>query len=535
MVDSVNLNDAETPEQSDDDIIKELAALKLLEYDRVRSEKAKAMNVQLKTLDSMVKAERESKQEAKRLPFDEIEPHTETIAPAQLLDEIAATIQKFIVLDTEQAHAAALWVAFTWFIDVLEIAPLAIINAPEKSCGKTQLLTVLGRMAYRPLHAANASPSSLFRAVDLWKPTILIDEADTFFKDNPELHGMVNAGYLRNGFVLRSEAIGDSYEPKAFPVFSAKAIAGVALERHLPDTTLSRGIMFNLRRKLPHESVDRLRHADKTLFPCIASKLARFAADYSQQVREARPTLPDELSDRNQDNWDGLLAVASCAGDGWLQKAAAAALTLSGDSEKSHSISNELLADIHHVFERKETDFLATVDLITELCADDDAAWATYNKGKQISGRQLARLLKPYAIEPGQQRLATVTNPKRGYLLADFDDAFMRYLPDKQDVTRATTESIRYPLQNTSNPVTTRVTAVTDGKTVTLQNNLSVTSAKPRNASVTDNSICNVTEKQSVTQQPIDNYTDIDICNGVTDKSGSARANVTLTADTKRF
>ncbi|WP_411727167.1 DUF3631 domain-containing protein [Methyloglobulus sp.] len=78
---------------------------------------------------------------------------------------------------------------------------------------------------------------------------------------------------------------------------------------------MSRGIVFNLRRKLPHESVDRLRHADKGLFPGTASKLARFASDYPQQVREARPVLPEELSDRNQDNWDGLLAVASCAGD----------------------------------------------------------------------------------------------------------------------------------------------------------------------------------------------------------------------------
>ncbi|WP_411726053.1 DUF3631 domain-containing protein [Methyloglobulus sp.] len=361
---------AQTTKQSDDVIIKELAALKPLEYDRVRAEKAKEMKVQLKTLDAQVTAYRESKQEAKRLPFDEIEPCQEPISPANLLDEISTAIQQFIVLDDEQAHAAALWVAHSWFIDVLEISPLAIINAPEKVCGKTQLLKVLGRMAYRPLPAANASPSALFRAVDLWKPTILIDEADTFFKDNAELHGMVNAGHSRDGFVLRSEAIGDSYEPKAFPVFSAKAIAGIALEKHLPDATMSRGIVFNLRRKLPHESVGRLRHADKGLFSGIAAKLARFADDYSQQVREARPVLPDELSDRNQDNWDGLLAVASCAGDEWLKKATAAALKISGDCEKSHSISNELLADIQDIFEAKRVSFIGTIDRAYPVVTD---------------------------------------------------------------------------------------------------------------------------------------------------------------------
>lgn len=306
------------PAQSDGEIIRWLASLNLLEYERVRIEQAKGMNCRPAVLDGLVKSARSDESEADRLPFAEVEPHPEPIDPAQLLNEVSDTIQQFIVLDTKQAHAAALWVALTHFIDVVEVAPLAIINAPEKSCGKTQLLTVLGRMAYRPLPASNASASALFRAVEAWRPTILIDEADTFFRDNAELHGMVNAGYLRDGFVLRSEAVGDSFEPRMFSVFSAKALAGIALEKHLPDATMSRGIVFNLRRKLSHESVSRLRHADRGLFVGIAEKLARFALDYSQQVRLARPALPDALSDRDQDNWDGLLAVASCAGDGWL-------------------------------------------------------------------------------------------------------------------------------------------------------------------------------------------------------------------------
>lgn len=183
------------PAQSDDEIIQRLASLKPLEYDRVRKEQATALKVRPGTLDEMVKAARSDESEAGRLPFAEVEPHPEPIDPAQLLSEVSNTIRGFIVLSTEQAHAAALWVALTHFIDVVEVAPLVIINAPEKSCGKTQLLTVMGRMAYRPLPASNASASALFRAVEAWKPTILIDEADTFFRDNAELHGMVNAGY----------------------------------------------------------------------------------------------------------------------------------------------------------------------------------------------------------------------------------------------------------------------------------------------------------------------------------------------------
>jgi len=422
---------ADTPAQPADEVVKELAKLTKLEYEKVRLEKAKALSFRPTILDDLVKTERAKgsgiEGEGKKRPFVEVEPHPDPIDPAQLLSEIADTIRQFIVLDKEQSHAAALWVALTHFIDVVEVAPLAIINAPEKSCGKTQLLTVLGRMSYRPLPASNASASALFRAVELWKPTILIDEADTFFRENFELHGMVNAGYLRDGYVLRSEAVGDSFEPKMFSVFSAKALAGIALEKHLPDATMSRGIVFNLRRKLSHESVGRLRHADRGLFAGIAEKLARFSLDYSQQVRLARPALPDSLSDRDQDNWDGLLAIASCAGAEWLARATVAALKLSGAAEKTISTGNELLSDIQHIFEAKRADKISTADLIAALCTDEESPWATYNRGKPITPRQVAKQLSTYGIASKNIRLGAYETPK-GFELSQFADAFTRYL-----------------------------------------------------------------------------------------------------------
>lgn len=454
------------PAQTDDEKIQWLASLKPLEYDRVRKEQAKLMNCRPAVLDSLVNAARSDESEAGKLPFVEVEPHTEPIDPAQLLDEVSATIMQFIVLDIEQAHAAALWCALTWFIDVVEVAPLAIINAPEKACGKTQLLTVMGRMAYRPLLASNASASALFRAVELWKPTILIDEADTFFRDNAELHGMVNAGYQRGGFVLRSEPVGDTFEPRSFSVFSAKALAGIALEKHLPDATLSRGVLLNLRRKLPHEKVTRLRQADSGLFEAISAKLARFADDYSQRVRQARPTLPDALTDRDQDNWEGLLAIASCAGNEWLAMASAAALKLSGASEKTLSTGNELLADIQHVFERKRVDKISTVNLVEALCEDEEGAWATYNRGKPIVGRQIVTRLSGYNIRSKSIRLGYEVF--RGFELSQFADAFARYLSENPLLSVT-------PLQ-TSNDAALNVT---DRKNSTVTQQPSVTREAP--------------------------------------------------------
>jgi Protein of unknown function (DUF3631) len=51
-------------------------------------------------------------------------------------------------------------------------------------------------------------------------------------------------------------------------------------------------------------------------------------------IAEARPTLPEELNDRAQDNWELLLAIADAAGGHWPQKARQAALALSGEKEE---------------------------------------------------------------------------------------------------------------------------------------------------------------------------------------------------------
>ena len=255
---------------------------------------------------------------------------------------------------------------------------------------------------------------------------------------------------------MRSESVGDSFEPKMFSVYSSKALAGIKLEKHLPDATMSRGIIFNLRRKLSGESVSRLRHADPDLFTGLAAKLVRFADDYSEQVRKARPVLPESLSDREQDNWDGMLAIASCAGDEWINQATAAALMLSESaSDKSASAGNELLSDIQAVFERLRIDKISSVDLIVALCDDEEAPWSTYNRGKPIVPRQLVKQLEAYEIKPKPIRFNS--EQLRGFELAQFNDSFKRYL---------TTPILSVPVsQNRTNLATTGSEGVTDSVT----------------------------------------------------------------------
>ena len=378
-------------------------------------------------------------------PFREHEPSDDPVDPALILTEISALIRRYIILEPEQADAAALWVAHTHMIEVAGHSPILIVNAPERACGKTLVQDVLGRFAYRALHASNASLSAMFRSIELWGVTLMIDEADTFFRDSPELHGMVNAGHKRGGTLLRSEAKGDSFEPKAFSVYGAKSIAGIALERHLPDATMSRGIVIGMRRKRGHENVDRLRHADDRIFGRLASQLVRFAGDYAEQIGNARPELPDQLSDRAQDNWEPLLAIAMSAGDEWFKRATDAALKLSVASEAQAGAGNDLLADIRDVLKnRVQKGSIPTADLIEDLLADVEMGWNTYNRGKPLTPRQLAKMLDVYQIHPKTVRQHDGRTPK-GYALADFEDAFARYLkvPAEDEVVELPSSNAR--------------------------------------------------------------------------------------------
>ncbi len=443
------------PVESSDAAVARLALLSPLEYDRVRETAASKMGVRVSVLDAEVRNARPDsgdKRDAKQLIFAEVEPWPEPVNGAALLDEIIKTIGTFIICDESVKIAAALWITFTWLIDAVQVAPLAVITAPEKRCGKSQLLNLFHRLSRRPLVASNISPAALFRVMEACGPTLLIDEADSFFKENEELRGIVNSGHTRqSAYVIRT--VGDDHEPKQFSTWGAKAIAGIGT---LPDTVLDRAIILELRRKLPTESAQRLRHAPPQLFGRLASMLARFSLDASSAIAAARPALPDSLNDRAQDNWEPLFAIADHAGGEWPESARRAAIKLSGIASEESSPAAELLADIREAFDNSHTQKLFTADLLQALTDDDLKPWATYNRGKPMSPAQLARKLREYKIEPRTIRCGTTT--KKGFERKWFEDAFNRYLPDTSAAGVTPSQTIETPCATTACSVTPAVT-----------------------------------------------------------------------------
>ena len=406
--------------------LERLSKLSPVEYDRVRVKEAKALGIRPATLDKEIANSRKDKQTNVSIGFEDVEPWESPVDGAELLNELAATVKRFIICHEETAHAVALWVTMTWLIDVVHVAPLAIITAPEKRCGKTQLLSLMSMLVKKPITASGISPAALFRSIEKWQPCLLIDEADAFMKDNEEIRLLLNSGHTRAGaFIIRT--VGENHEPTRFNTWGAKVLCGISAHK-LADTLTDRAVLLELRRKLGHESVERLRYAETGLFDELSAKLARFADDCQESVRNARPELPSSLNDRAQDNWEPLLAIASVAGGVWPELALKAALKLSGADAPTVAVGTELLSDIQEIFISQHVDRISTVDMIRQLCTDEEKPWATYNRGRSISPSQVSKRLKEYGIHSKPVRHGTVVS--KGYTLEQFQETFDRYLSD---------------------------------------------------------------------------------------------------------
>lgn len=377
--------------------------------------------------------------------FENVDPWPEAVSPDGLLAEVETILGQYVVMTELERVAVALWVAHAWLFEQLEISPILQVTSPEKQCGKTSLLTVLHALLPRPLFTSNISPSALFRTIQAYKPTLLIDEADTFAKTNEELRGLLNAGHTKSGaVVVRTNTHQNGRkEPELYNVFGPKVIAAIG---SLPGTVEDRSITVRLKRatQTERQQLSRLRAA--TIYADLADtrrRLSRFAADYGEKVaaRWRDGIRFDGFSHRAQDNWEPLIAIAEVAAGNWPDRARKAMCAIEQPRAlEEDTFRTMLLQHIAAIFTEAQTDKLATNQLIEKLVAIEEAPWGEYSHGKPINPHQLARLLKPFDIKSKTVRLDERTTAK-GYEQADFRDAFTRYL--------------QLPPQKKSNNVTT--------------------------------------------------------------------------------
>jgi uncharacterized protein DUF3631 len=377
--------------------------------------------------------------------------------PAELattLDSTETFIRRYVALTEAQYIAVTLWVAHAHALEATATTPYLHVTSPEAECGKSRLLECLEPLTPRPMYAANLTPAVMYRAVQKLTPTLLIDEADNLMRDREakgELLGLLNAGYRRGAFAYRIGG-GNRDELQTFETFCAKVIAGLD---DLVATLASRCLRIEMQRRSADESIeDFFREEAHAEAEPIRDALAAWGEQAIEGLRRARP-LRLGVRDRLEEALRLPLAIAAMADERWDARAREALRELAGiDVDGAMSERTQLLADVRQVFEDNDMPAeLASAELLSGLIGLMESPWRGWwglERDEEVhpskgAAQKLSERLRHFKIK--SRDVGPKTKRRKGYVLADFEPVWRRYLVEPEPKSRTS----RIPHQQAKN------------------------------------------------------------------------------------
>lgn len=364
------------------------------------------------------------------------------------LDRIDHFIRRFLILPNESDYTiVSLWIAHTYFTHKIKTTPRLAIISPEYGCGKSRVLEVLESLTFKGEKLDHHTRSYLMRTVDLIReefsrsPTLLIDEIDSVFRKNSEegeaTRAFANTGYRATGFYGITE--GDSKKtPTKFKTFAPMALAGKG--EVLPESVMTRAVIIRLQRRMGNEYIEDFL-TDLVAFEAeeLSEELLNWSDYRAQDISTLNPDLP--VRDRDREVWLPLFIMAHLAGEDWIKRAEIALANIQeAKSDNTLPRERELLSDLWKIFQRQDRDKIKSAAIILALIEMPDSEWDTYNFGKPINERALAKKLRTYGIKPAQIRFENGQGAK-GYYRSEVESAVKRYLEPSISAISETTET----------------------------------------------------------------------------------------------
>lgn len=413
--------------QREDELIAGLMNAEGLEYGRLSKQAAEELSVSRRDIENEVRARREDAAVAPLYGHWEVEPWPDPVEGGSLLRDIIKRIHSHVVISDDHALTVALFVTLGWVHDeVATHSPILNVTSAEPQSGKTTLLSLISFLLPRCIATVEASDAALYRAIERWKPSFVLDEFDDVMADRDKrtLRSIINSGHTRGTGVLRCEKnSNDRQTPAVFETFAPKAIGMIG--RNLPPAMLTRCLFVELRRRKRDEPIEKFKSKDDAGLADLRSRLRRWSMDNEDALRDAAPTMPDALWNRGGDNWSLQFAIADLAGEDWGDKVRATAISIEAGAD-SRTVNARALAAVKTIYESHGGDVISSDSLVQALVADPNSEWHDWKGGKPITQAQLARLLKRYGIRPGQIRPED-GRQVRGYYFAHFVEAWERY------------------------------------------------------------------------------------------------------------
>jgi hypothetical protein len=418
--------------------ITRLARLEQLDYDQQRTKIARKFNIRVGTLDDEVKQARPSRPAAEgngSIPADE--PWEGDVELGDVLDKALVQTRRYIVAEDTLLATIVIWCAHTHTVHNDEVrlqrTPRLAIQSRVKGSGKTTTLEIVRELSARGLLRGSYTASSIFRTIDLLKPTYCLDEADRILRDDKsDLVAVLNNGDRRaSAMVERSVPAPDGgWQVEIFNTWGAVAFAGID---ELPETLQDRSVSARLRKVLANAVPEHLRDGTSIELVELRRQLAAWGSALTELPDPELPEILLHRAGRVGDCWRPLIAIADLAGGQWpalIRKAAEnAAVTPGRPSELER-----LLASIRRAFEAQaekdaarraagdksdDKDWpdnqhrLRTPTLLTALLGEQDEDWNTAHRGRPVTAYYLKDQLRHLLEPPGAQDWWTGSKDQR--------------------------------------------------------------------------------------------------------------------------
>lgn len=334
-----------------------------------------------------------------------------------LARSVTALILECVSISEGSGLVIALYIYLTHLTGKVQHAPLLGLCSPARRCGKTLTLRLIAGLVKDPYYVKNVTKSAL-EIIANGSHTPLLDELDTYIKDNPGLIGLINGGV--------EDAAGSAHTGKQGQVvfrkiYGAKVFAMIGRP---PETIFDRSIIVSMKRKSVKEVSAKV-ESKKNHILHLNREVKQWCEANSDVFDEMRVAPLDVNNDRCRDNYEPLLRIAACI-SATIEKEARKAFIATADLQQATDDSGEqLISDIKRIFDDTQLTAISSVDLAMKLSRSQGSVWSTSNGNKAITPIRMAQMLELFEVSPKPIRIKG--KQVRGYSRESFEDAFSRY------------------------------------------------------------------------------------------------------------
>jgi hypothetical protein len=331
-------------------------------------------------------AERPVEVEQETSLFPPIEPVNEDVDFIKLYGELKDFFKNHVDLTDERNYSVlASWTFATYQLQHVPCTPhLSIIG--QKGSGKTRLLETLREVCRFGWMALGVSAASLYYIVDVYKPTLLIDESQSY---SNEEFGAIRSlfGVYRKGQVVPrikySAELSKAERIETFDIYSFKALAGLS---QISDNVSDRCIVVAML------AASRLvaRKVDSVEGQTLRNRLARWGEVTLRPIDESTWTGVDS---RTSELFETLLLNTPSDEDTKVLMEIMRELSEAKKTCQRESLEADVLRTFYAIAQLKKSAWVSTTNIEMELNGHG------HDFEDSVSARQVAAILHHFGFE----------------------------------------------------------------------------------------------------------------------------------------